>query len=186
MLLRSIRKLSMLTSRYNSLARLLHWLMAILVIGQIILGYAADRAEGTLADMLLDRHVWVGLVILALVVMRLLWRLAHPSPALPITTPDWQRWAATGLHRLFYAILLVLPMSGYVLWAWIGSPLDWFGIVPIPLLFTGGDDETWRSISGYAYIFAGYALIAMIAGHIGAALWHELVLKDRLIRDRML
>ena len=68
----------------------------------------------------------------------------------------------------------------------IGSPLDWFGIVPIPILFTGGDDETWRSIAGYTHIFAGYALIAMIVGHIGAALWHECIHRDRLIRDRML
>ena len=176
----------MLTSRYNFPARMLHWLVAVLVVGQIILGYAADRAEGTLADMLLDRHVWVGLLILALVILRLLWRLAYPPPVLPMTTPDWQRSAATGLHLLFYAILIVLPISGYVLWAWIGSPLDWFGIVPSPILFTGGDDETWRSIAGYTHIFAGYALMAMIAGHIGAALWHEFVLRDRLIRDRML
>lgn len=176
----------MSTSRYNFFARLLHWLVAALVIGQIILGYAADLADGTFAKMLLDRHVWVGLLILALTVLRFLWRLAHPPPTLPVTTLDWQRSAATVLHRLFYAILLLLPASGYVLWAWIGRPLDWFGIVPIPILFTGGDDETWRSIAGYTHIFAGYALIAMIAGHIGAALWHEFVLRDRLIRDRML
>ena len=160
--------------------------MAVLVIGQIILGYAADRAQGDFADILLDRHVWVGLLILGLVVIRLLWRLAHPPPALPAAIPEWQRSAATGLHRLFYAILLVLPVSGYVLWAWIGKPLDWFGILPIPILFTGGDDETLRSIAGYAHIFAGYALIVMIAAHIGAALWHEFVVRDRLIRDRML
>ena len=160
--------------------------MAVLVIGQIILGYAAGRAQGDFADMLLDRHVWVGLLILGLVVIRVLWRLAHPPPALPAAIPEWQRSAATGLHRLFYAILLVLPVSGYVLWAWIGKPLDWFGILPIPILFTGGDDETLRSIAGYTHIFAGYALIVMIAAHIGAALWHEFVVRDRLIRDRML
>lgn len=100
--------------------------------------------------------------------------------------PRWQALAATGVHLSLYALLVALPVSGYVLWAWIGRPLDWFGLFDIPILFRGGDDEYWRSVAGYAHLYFGYLLMMLIAAHIIAALWHEFVRRDRLISDRML
>lgn len=174
------------TPRYTRTARWLHWIIAILALGQIALGLAADKAQKPLAGQLLDQHVRVGLLILALMVLRLLWRLTHRPPSLPVDTPPWQRVSAQAVHSSIYLLLFLLPFSGYVLWAWIGRPLSWFGIAPIPILFEGGDDETWRSIAGYTHEYAFYVLAALLAAHIVAAFWHQFVRRDRLISDRML
>lgn len=83
-------------------------------------------------------------------------------------------------------MLFILPLSGYVLWAWIGRPLKWFGLFPIPILFVGGEDETWRSVAGYTHNYAGFVLMGLAVIHIGAALWHEFIKGDGLIGNRML
>ena len=176
----------MALSRYNLTARVLHWLVAVLVIAQLSLGFAADWAGRPLAAFLLDQHVRIGLLILSLMILRLLWRLVKYVPPPPPTMPKWQVWAAKAAHWLLYLLLFILPVSGYVLWAWIGRQLDWFGLFPIPILFTGGEDETWRSIAGYTHSYAGFVLIALLMTHIGAALWHEFINGDRLISGRML
>ena len=160
--------------------------MAVLVILQLVLGVAADKASKPLAGQLLNQHVRIGLLILALIVLRSVWRATHAPPPLPASVPPWQRLAASGAHRLIYLLLFVLPISGYVLWGWIGRPLDWFGLFDIPILFEGGDDETWRSIAGYSHVYAAYLLMALLVTHIAAALWHEFVGRDHLISKRML
>ena len=176
----------MTNTRYNRTARVLHWTVAVLVFVQLILGVAADKASKPLSGQLLDQHVRLGLLILALIILRALWRASHSPPPLPVELPRWQRRLAGGAHRFLYVLLLVLPISGYVLWDWIGRPLDWYGLLDIPLLFKGGDDETWRSIAGYTHVWSAYALMALISIHIAAALWHEFVARDQLISKRML
>jgi cytochrome b561 len=175
----------MTPSRYTLTARILHWAMAALVISQIGLGLWADRAARPLSRMLVDHHVRVGLLILALVILRIAWRLAHPPPPLPGSIGRTQRRIAATVHRMLYALMLLLPVSGYILWAWSGQRISWYGLFDVPILFTGGDDETWRSIAGYTHEYAAYAIIALIVVHVGAALWHEFVVRDRLICDRM-
>lgn len=160
--------------------------MAILVLVQLILGFLSDAAERPLAGLLLDQHVRIGLLILALMTLRLSWRLAKSPPPYPAAPTKWRLAVATTVHIILYLLLFAMTISGYVLWAWIGRPLDWFGLVSIPILFAGGDDETWRSIAGYTHNYAAYVLIALIILHIVAALWHEFVERDRLISDRML
>lgn len=177
---------SIALTRYDSVARLLHWAVALLVFAQLGLGYAADWAARPVAAWFFTQHVRIGVLILSLMCLRLLWRLSHRPPPLPPETPRWQLGTAMGVHLSLYLLLLILPLSGYVLWAWIGRPLDWFGLFPIPILFEGGEDETWRSIAGYTHSYAGYVLLALLLTHIGAALWHEFVKRDRLISTRML
>ncbi|WP_301749821.1 cytochrome b [uncultured Erythrobacter sp.] len=177
---------TMMTSRYNLPARLLHWIVAVLVLAQFFLGFAADQADGRAAEALVDRHVQLGLLILSLMLVRLLWRSIKSPTCPPQEDPRWQRWLAKVVHHLIYALIIIIPVSGYVLWAWMGQPLDWFGIYSIPILFEGGDDETWRSVAGYTHYFAGFGLIALVAVHVCAALWHQFVKRDGLITDRMM
>lgn len=157
-----------------------------LVFAQLVLGFAADWADRPAAALLLNQHVRIGLLILSLMILRLLWRFARNPPPLPQELPWWQHRVAKGVHLLLYLTLFILPLSGYVLWAWIGRQLDWFGLFSIPILFVGGEDEMWRSIAGYTHSYAGFVLIALLLTHIGAALWHEFVKRDRLISERML
>lgn len=170
---------------YNNILRALHWTIALLVILQIALGFAADWSAQPLSNLLLDQHVRLGLLVLGLMLLRIVWRLTTGAPPLPPEVPLWQRRAALSAHAALYLLLLLLPVSGYVLWAWIGRPLDWFALFDIPILITGGEDELWRSVAGYMHEYMGYALIALLSAHIGVALWHELVRKDGLISERM-
>ncbi len=160
--------------------------MAALILLQVALGLWADKAAKPLSHTLLDNHVRVGLLIFALILLRLGWRISHPPPPLPPGVPPAHRRAADFTHRLLYALVLLLPVSGYVLWAWMGKHITWFGLFPISILFTGGDDETWRSIAGYTHEYAAYAIIALILIHVAAAMWHEFIARDRLISASML
>lgn len=175
----------MASKRYSFTARLLHWLVAFLVIAQIGLGFAADWSDRPLSDRLLDQHVRVGVLIFCLMLLRLLWRLGHPPPPLPSRIARWQRRAAELAHPLLYALLMVMPITGYVLWAWTAPSLNWWGVGHVPILFRGGDDEFWRSVAGYAHEFGAYALTALAIVHIAAAIHHSVIARDLSIRERM-
>ena len=179
---------------YSIPARLLHWAVAVLVLLQLPLSFASDWTKGSLSNLLLDQHVRIGLLILALMVLRLIlalmvlrwsWRVAVPPPLLPSHMAKWHRRVAGTTHRLLYLLLFAMPLTGYVLWAWTGPDLDWWGMGEVPVLFRGGDDEFWRSVAGYAHEYGGYFLSALLALHVGAALHHQLVVRDGLIPDRM-
>lgn len=172
--------------RYTAPARALHWLVALLVIGQITLGFLADSAPDAEARPLRQTHAEVGVIILVLMVLRLSWRIASPPPHLPATMTQAQRSIAGWVHRLIYAVLFIMLTSGLTVWMWIGGPITLFGAIPVPLPRIASEDEFWLSVAGYTHEYGAFAITALVVLHIGAALWHELVLRDRLIRDRML
>lgn len=178
-------KTVMASKRYSLPARLLHWIVAVLVLVQIALGFGADWSERPQSDYLLDQHVRIGVLLLVLVVLRLLWRIGNPPPPLPDLAHRWQRRAAGIAHRALYILLLLMPITGYVLWAWTGPSLDWWGLGSIPMLFVGGDDEFWRSVAGYVHEYGAYAITGLVLVHIGAALWHSFVARDLSIGERM-
>lgn len=175
----------MVTERYSLVARLLHWLMALLVSVQIGFGFAANWSERPLSDRLLEQHVRLGVILFLLVVMRLSWRVAMPPPALPPFIGAGIRRAAAMVHRLLYGLLLLMPVTGYVLWAWTGPTLDFWGLGRIPILFRGGDEEFWRSVAGYAHEYGAWLIALLAVIHICGALYHELVARDLSIGARM-
>lgn len=172
------------SQRYSLAARLLHWTVAALVLIQIGLGFGANWSDRPISDGLLDQHVRFGLLILALMILRLTWRLATPLP-LSVEQSRWRRRAAGLTHGALYLVLLLMPVTGYVSWAWIGPKLDWWGLGHVPILFRGGDNELWRSVAGYGHEYGSYAVSALVILHIVAAGHHKFVLRDRLIGRRM-
>jgi cytochrome b561 len=172
--------------RYTAFARILHWVVGVLVLGQIALGFVTDASPRARADSLREVHAEVGLLILALMALRLSWRIAAPPPSLPAAIAPPQRLLAGVVHRLLYGLVFIMLGSGLTVWMWIGVPLDIFGLVPIPLPRIGGEDEFWLSAAAFTHEYCALAISGLIGLHIAAALWHELVLRDRLIRDRML
>lgn len=173
------------SERYSLIARLLHWTVALLVLIQIGLGFGAAWSDRPVSDRLLEQHVRFGLLIAALMVLRVSWRLASPPPPLPSSVSGWRRRAAGLTHKALYLLLLVMPVTGYVLWAWIGPTLDWWGVGRVPILFRGGDDELWRSVAGYVHEYGAYAVSALVILHIAAALHHQFGVRDGLIGRRM-
>ncbi|MFN3960185.1 MAG: cytochrome b [Parvularculaceae bacterium] len=178
----------MSSPRYSAPARWLHWLVALLVVLQIALGWIAEAEKDDARSLeILHAHVQLGVLILGLMLLRLTWRLARSAPAPPAGEPPHGRAIAAETHGALYLLLLTMPASGYVIWSFMNAPMSFLGVFALPDLWpVMPEDETSRAIAWYFHVYSSRALMALIALHVGAALYHELILRDRLIRERML
>jgi len=115
--------------RYSTTAIVLHWLIALLIVGTFTLGLVMTNIPGLTPAKLhyYSWHKWAGVTVLALAALRLLWRLATGAPAYPATMPAWQRRAAHGLHALLYLLLFAVPLSGYFYTLAAGVPVAGYG-----------------------------------------------------------
>lgn len=168
--------------RYNRVARVLHWLMAALIIGNLAGGMLHDTIKDTIN--LMPLHKSAGLSVLALTLVRIGWRLTWQPPPYPPAMGAWQIRAAQGVQAAFYALMLALPLTGWVMASAGQYPLTWFGLLDVPKLGVMRDSALHlTSRSGHEAL--GWLLIALVAVHVAAALRHHLILKDRVL-ERML
>jgi cytochrome b561 len=163
---------------YRTPSRLLHWITALLVLATIPAGLTMVQ-EGLarpVQDTLFIFHKNVGVVILLLVLTRLAVRSVYPPPPLPPTLPDWQRRAADLSHTLLYALLIVMPVSGYIRVRAGGFPIEGLDAMGAPHLIPRNKwlEETAMGIHAMARLI----LIAVIFVHVGAALQHALIRRD--------
>lgn len=166
--------------------RVLHWLVALVVLPQWGLGLLAERvADPALSRPLLQLHFQLGMLVLALMLLRLGARLLAPGPSPPAGEPAWRWRLATGMHGLLYALLLVLPASGYVIWVWMDASLLLWQAIPLPVLFTPPAEETGRAIAWYVHVAAAWLLAALVLLHAAVACWHQWIRRDGLIGRRM-
>lgn len=168
------------SDRYNRVAALLHWLTALLVLMLIPLGIGGEAVGSKFGMTGLETiflHKSLGITVFGLTLLRLVWRLGHKPPPLPASTPAWQRKAAHALHWLFYGFLLGLPATGYMLSSGSRFPLEWFGneLPKLPLAKSVSD------LANDIHVAGGLTLTALVVVHIGAALWHQFVQRDRLL-----
>ena len=175
------------TTGYTSTAKLLHWLVASLVVVQFVLANLAERAED--ADDLVSElalfanHRSVGITILALIIVRLLWRWRNPPPRLPDTVPGWQVTASRVSHYSLYGILLAMPISGWLMSSAADVSVTWFNLVNLPDFIAPNHDRE-EFFEGIHELLA--TLLFVIASlHILAALKHGLFDKDDVLQ-RML
>lgn len=176
---------STVASRYSSVAILLHWAMAALVLSTIPLGLYGANFETEAAQSATNAHKSIGILILLLTVIRLGWRLGHKPPALPEHMTLMLRSIARGTHVLFYVLLLVLPLSGW----WMSSAVPerhpfGFGLFDVPFLpvprgFASAGPAHFIHVN-LAFLMIGLALL-----HIAAALKHHFVDRDGVL-SRML
>lgn len=178
----------MSSSKYSAPARWLHWLVALLVLLQMALGWTAEAEKDDARSLgILHAHVQLGVLIFGLMLLRLTWRLAKGAPAPPASEPPHRRAIAAATHGALYLLLLTMPASGYVIWSFMNAPMSFLGAFALPDLWPlMPEDETSRAVAWYFHVYSSRLLIALLALHIGAALYHELFLRDRLIRERML
>lgn len=172
------------TERWNSVVRLLHWVVALIVVEQYVTGWVAEAATDRGDRVLLIRtHFQFGMLLAGLMVLRVLWRFATSPP--PAVGAQAQAMAAKAVHLALYCALFVLPISGYLIWIHMGADMSVFGVVEIPRLITPDpDDERLRALAWYVHFGAGWALAALTCLHLTAALVH-LVRGDGTLR-RML
>jgi cytochrome b561 len=176
------------TPSYRWPAKLFHWLTAAAVVTAIVLAFSMVGAEpGPAQNKLYDLHRSFGALILVLTGGRLLWRLYSPlySPPPPLVPgmPAWQEKAATGLHRLLYVILFTMPLLGWAGTSAFPARIMVFGLFELPPL-VAPNRELSEILLGIHWRL-GWLLCVLIAGHVGAALYHHFIRKDDTLR-RML
>ena len=172
------------TGSYGIIAQAFHWLVAALVLAQLGIGlYAASLPVSLARLQWLSRHKSLGLAILALVLLRLGWRLLSPPPELPGSMPRWERGAALATHRLFYVLLVLAPLAGWLYASATGLSVNWFGLFQVPDLVS--KDRELAALFKALHIGLVALLAALIALHVGAALRHLLLLRDGVMH-RML
>lgn len=169
---------------WNRTARVLHWVVAALIVAQFITGWSTENAATRQVELLFGRtHFQFGVLLGGLILLRLLWRLSHAAPPRPPGEPVWRCRTAGWVHGLIYLALLILPVTGYIVWVHMKEAMDLFGLVTVPAVFTPTpDDERLWAGAWYVHFFAGWMLLGLVALHVGAALYHQFVLKDGLIR----
>jgi len=170
--------------RYPPMAQALHWLIALLAFTQLAMGklFEVEADEGD--ESLLWLHAALGLLVLVLMVVRIGWRATHAVPAPPPATPPRERLIARVLFAAFYAILILLPMSGWALASIEGEPVSFFGLFTVPPLPLSGGEEAEDFIEE-AHEILGNLLLLLVALHVAASLKHHFINRDDVLR-RML
>lgn len=169
---------------YSNVSIALHWIIALLVISQIGLIMAHDATEGDLSRNFVMLHKAGGMLILVLTVFRILWRFKEPVIALPQDTPTGQKLATHAVRIGFYVVLIGLPLSGWAASSAAGRDISFYGLFNWPFLPIGGGREATRELMGMHELGAKL-LYALLFLHIGAALKHQFIDKDNILR-RML
>jgi len=173
------------TKTWGSLARFFHWAIVLLILFEGTLGLSmGSLRRGSGAFLWFDLHKSIGITILALAVLRLLWRAFDPHPRPVPTMPAWQAFAASAGHALLYGLLFLVPLSGW----WFDSleglrPMTWFGLFEVPHLVAPDSGMKHLAHEVHEYLF--WTLVVVAAGHALAALVHHFHDKDATL-TRML
>jgi cytochrome b561 len=163
---------------WGSISRLFHWGLGFVIVGMIAYGWWMNHVAAR-PDRFFHRsiHADIGYVVPLLMVIRLLWRSINPVPALPADTPRWRRIAARLSHGALYGVTILMAMLG---WAHSGAHKpdysDWFGLFRVPQ-FTSTDKAS-ANLYENLHIYLAYVLLALIAIHVAAAIWHHVVKRD--------
>jgi cytochrome b561 len=172
------------TAVYSQTARRLHWWTVALVAIMIPLGFGMAWRGNTLniwdgrTNALYSLHKLLGFILLWLVVCRLVFRLRNGAPPDEPTLAWWQKAAAHATHWMLYGLLIVMGLLGWHGVSRYGAR-DIFGIVSLPSL--GAQDQAAAAQVFYLHYLGGLLLVALIAVHIGGALFHHIILKDGVL-----
>lgn len=179
------------TTMYTPLQRTLHWLMAVLILGMLCVGFyihgldPENAAEAPIKSSLGALHKATGMVVLLLAFIR--FGVLHRSgkPALPDGTPDWQRKAAKLSHVLLYLLMFAMPLSGYVMSSYAHRPINMYGLFELPMLPFEKNIDMAKAVFEAHEILA-WTLVVLIAIHLGGALRHHFIQKDIVLRRMLL
>lgn len=166
------------TDRWGSVSQLLHWLIVLLILVMAIVGLLLGELPKT------PKYFWVftlhkstGIVVLALVLLRVGWRLYAGAPTPVPGTPRWQERIATLTHWAMYGLLLAIPLSGWLFDSAGGlRPFRWYGLFTMPKLVAPNDGLHDLARGAHEWLF--WVLVALVAVHAGAAFWHHIFNRD--------
>lgn len=169
--------------RYDGVTQSFHWIVVLLVVAQYATKWLPNGFASLSEKQLNAWHLAIGPTILLLMLLRLAWRLTHNTPAPPSGLPRPLRILSRTTHWLFYALLVVLPVLGWIAASGYGANVTLLWLVPLPALI--GPDKSMAESVGSVHGALAWALLVVIALHVSGALYHALIKRDGVI-DRML
>jgi cytochrome b561 len=166
-------------ARYDSVARVLHWVMAVAILALWVIGHMIDALpKGPVRSEVIGLHKTIGVILLVMAVARLAWRLARPQPALPVSMPAKERLMASAGHVGLYLLMVLIPLDGILLSQSAGREVSVFGLA-LPVLV--GKDDALKEVLKGGHVALGWVLAVVLAGHVAAALRHRFILKDDIM-----
>jgi cytochrome b561 len=160
--------------------RTLHWLMATLIFVALPLGVgAALLPRGDTRSEVMFVHKSVGMTVLCLVVVRIVWRVIVGAPDYAEPLGRLNHAAARSAHVALYALMIAMPVSGYVLSTGGGHDVPWFGLFSFPILLP--KDQALSAAGNWAHFLFACAIAFMLAAHLGAVVWHVAVKRDSVL-----
>ena len=163
--------------RYTRTAMSLHWLIALMIIGLFAFGlYMVELPLSPQKLKYYSYHKWAGVTVFLLVLLRLVWRITHRPPELPASMPGWQVKAAKAGHHLLYVLMVIVPLSGWLMSSAKGFQTVWFGVLPLPDLLA--KDAALGDVLLWVHRVLNWLFMAVVAGHVAAALKHHFIDRD--------
>ena len=159
-------------ARYTRTAIILHWVIAALLIANIGLGLLHDSFGKVATPWMMFFHKAIGLSVLALTIARLAWRLTHRPPAFDPVLKSWERGLAHFIHWLFYAMLIAIPLTGWLLSSTGGRETNFFGLLQVPPLPISRSDAA-HDLFEDLHEWLGKGMIGLILLHVAGALKHH-------------
>jgi cytochrome b561 len=167
---------------YGTPAKVLHWLVVALLAVQFSIGWLMPDVHAGPPGRAMTLHISFGLTILALILLRLAWRITHPvSPESSL--PTWQRVSSTAVHWLLYMFVLAATITGWLFASFRGWSVSYFDLIPLPML-AEKNTVAIHQIDGWHQI-AEWGLLIAIGIHVAAALAHVFIYRDGIMQ-RML
>jgi len=165
-------------SNYGLVSKLLHWGIALSIIGLIWLGwYMVDLTYfDKWYNQSLALHKALGMLVLGLVLILYVWKIISSSPSFAASVPAWQRIAATMMHYVLMFLMIVIPLSGYLVSTSAGKPVSFFGLFDVPPMFE--KDDATRDLVIVLHFYLAYGVGVLVLGHAGAAIKHQLIDRD--------
>jgi cytochrome b561 len=172
------------TDHYPVTSKLLHWLIAICVLATAPVAIAMTRVgKGPTQDVLFNFHKSLGVLILSLMILRLINRLAVGAPIADPGIAPWQKAVSAAVHTSFYALLLAMPIVGYIANSAFGAPTPFFGLFNVPAIIEKNESLATQLFTIHRWV--GWLLIILVLTHVSAALYHHFIRGDVVLR-RML
>ena len=177
-----------MTERYSRTAIVFHWLIALMMIVNVGLAWSWDYVADENVRPLINNHKSIGITVLGLVLLRILWRVSHPAPALPDHHKPWEKRLAHWVHVLLYVIMFALPLTGWIMdSAWkdaASHPNFYFGLFEWPRIapimhLDAATKKQVHDIFEAAHGISGKILYLLFVLHVGGALKHQFIDKDR-------
>lgn len=167
-------------AKYAKSAIAAHWLIALLVLAALPLGfYMSDLPLSPRKLQLISWHKWIGVTVLLLLLPRLLIRLTRAVPEPVETMAAWQRAVASATHVALYALLAAVPLTGWLMSSAKGFPVVYLGLIPLPDLV--GKDEALGKLLASAHEVLASGLMLLVALHVAAAIKHHLIDRDETL-----